>query len=43
MSRRLPEEFEGKEVILLCLAAKLSEAKKIEGIEENEKACYHNG
>ena len=32
MSRRLPEEFKGKELVPLCLATKLEEAKEIEGI-----------
>jgi hypothetical protein len=34
VSRRLPEEFEGKELVPLCLAAKLEEAKEIEGIKQ---------
>jgi hypothetical protein len=32
VSRRLPEEFEGHELVPLCLATKLEEAKEIEGI-----------
>lgn len=40
MGCRLPEEFEGKEIIPLYLAAKLSEAKKIEEILDKAKIDY---
>ncbi|MBI5189043.1 MAG: hypothetical protein HZA07_08305 [Nitrospirae bacterium] len=40
MSRRLPEEFEGKEIVPLCIAAKLNEAKKIEEILDGANIDY---
>jgi hypothetical protein len=40
MSRRLPEELEGKELVPLCLAAKLSEARKIEEILDKTNIDY---
>jgi hypothetical protein len=38
--RKLPEEFEGKELTPLCLASKLSEAKKIESVLDREGIEY---
>jgi hypothetical protein len=38
MPRRLPEEFEGKELVPLCLASKLADAKEIESVLD--KASY---
>ena len=32
MTRRLPEELEGKKLVPLCLAVKLADAKKIESV-----------
>jgi hypothetical protein len=40
MARKLPEDFEGKEVIPLRIAASLSEAKKIESILDEESIEY---
>jgi hypothetical protein len=40
VSRRLPEEFEGKELAPLCLATKLEEAKEIEGILDRAGIDY---
>lgn len=40
MSRKLPEEFEGKELVPLCIASKLSEAKKIESVLDREGIEY---
>ncbi len=40
MPRKLPEEFEGKELEQLCVASKLSEAKKIESVLDREAIEY---
>ena len=40
MSKKLPEEFEGKELVPLCLATKLEEAKEIEGILDRAGIDY---
>jgi len=40
VSRRLPEEFEGKELVPLCLATKLEEAKEIEGVLDGAGIDY---
>ncbi len=40
MSRRLPEDFEGKELVPLCLATKLEEAKEIEEILDRSGIDY---
>ena len=32
MTRRLPEELEGKKLVPLCLAVKISEARNIESV-----------
>lgn len=40
MSGRLPEEFEGKEPVPLCLATKLEETKEIEGILDRSGIDY---
>jgi hypothetical protein len=32
MAKRLPEELEGEDILPLCLASKLSDAKKIESV-----------
>lgn len=40
MSRRLPEDFEGKELVPLCLATKLEEAREIEEILDGAGIDY---
>ncbi len=40
MPRKLPEEFEEKEIAPLCIAAKLSEANAIESILDKEQIDY---
>ncbi|MCG2709158.1 MAG: hypothetical protein L6246_02400 [Thermodesulfovibrionales bacterium] len=40
MPRKLPEEFEGKELAPLCIASKLSEAKKIESVLDRKGIEY---
>ena len=40
MTRRLPEELEHKELIPLCLALRLSDAKKIESVFDNAGIDY---
>lgn len=40
MPRRLPEEFEGKELESLCVASKLREAEKIESVLDGEGIEY---
>ena len=40
MPRKLPEEFEEKELEQLCVALKLSEAKKIESVLDREGIEY---
>lgn len=40
MARRLPEEMKGKELIPLCLAINLDEAKKIESVLNGANVDY---
>lgn len=40
MPRRLPEEFEGKELSPLCFASKIDEAKEIESVLDKEGMDY---
>lgn len=40
MSRRLPEELEGKELAPLCLASTLNEAKQIESVLDGAGTDY---
>ncbi|MBI4684423.1 MAG: hypothetical protein HY755_04405 [Nitrospirae bacterium] len=40
MPRKLPEEFEGKNLIPLCIASNLSEAKRIESILDKKNIDY---
>jgi len=40
MPRKLIEDFEGKEISTLCVAAKLSEASRIESALDNEQVDY---
>lgn len=40
MSRRLPEELQGKELEPLCLALKLSEARQIEAVLDRAGIDY---
>lgn len=40
MPRRLPEELEGKELVPLCLASKLADAKKIESVLDGANIDY---
>jgi hypothetical protein len=40
MPRRLPEELRGKDLESLCIASKLSEAKKIESVLDREGIEY---
>ena len=40
MPRKLPEEFEGKELMPLCIAPNLAEANKIESILDEENIDY---
>lgn len=40
MPRRLPEEFEGKELVPLCLASKLADAKEIESVLDKAGIDY---
>jgi hypothetical protein len=40
MPRKLPEEFEGKEIAPLCIAAKLSEANAVESILDKAQIDY---
>jgi len=40
MPRKLPEELEGKELEPLCVASKLSDAKKIELVLDKEGIEY---
>ena len=40
MARKLPEEFEGKDISPLCIAATLAEANKIENILNKEEVDY---
>ncbi len=40
MPRRLPEDFEGKELEPLCIASTLSEAEKIESVLDRESIDY---
>lgn len=40
MLRKLPEEFEGKEIAPLCIASKLSKANAVESILDKEQIDY---
>ena len=40
MPRKLPEEFEGKEIAPLCIASKLSEANAVESLLDKEQIDY---
>ena len=40
MPRRLPEEFGGKELVPLCLASKLADAKEIESVLDKAGIDY---
>lgn len=40
MPRKLPEEFKGKEIAPLCIAAKLSEAHAVESILDKAQIDY---
>jgi len=40
MPRKLPEEFEGKEIAPLCIAARPWEAEKIESLLDKEEIDY---
>jgi len=40
MPRRSPEEFEGKELVPLCLASKLADAKEIESVLDKTGIDY---
>lgn len=40
MPRKLPEEFEGKELESLCVASKLREAEKIESVLDRKGIEY---
>jgi hypothetical protein len=40
MTRRLPEELENEKLIPLCLALRLSDAKKIESVFDNASIDY---
>ena len=40
MPRRSPEEFEGKELVPLCLASKLADAKELESVLDKAGINY---
>ncbi len=40
MPRKLPEQFEGKEVAPLCIVARPAEAKKVESLLDKEDIDY---
>lgn len=40
MAKRLPEELAGTDILTLCLASKLSDAKKIESVLDNAHIDY---
>jgi hypothetical protein len=40
MAKKLPEELEGADILPLCLASKLSDAKKIESVLDDAHIDY---
>ncbi|MDP3259035.1 MAG: hypothetical protein Q8M34_00420 [Thermodesulfovibrionales bacterium] len=40
MPRKLPEEFEGKDLVPLCIASNLNEAKRVEAVLDTDHIDY---
>ncbi|OGW41536.1 MAG: hypothetical protein A2Y97_04850 [Nitrospirae bacterium RBG_13_39_12] len=40
MPRRLPEELEGKDLVPICMASKLGDAKKVESVFDEANIDY---